>query len=260
MFKELHALFTRMGLGEDEAKVLLTLYQHPGSPIGRIAQYAGFKRGHTYDLVASLLSRGLASEVVERGVMRISALAPIQLPARVAKQREDLADLLVDLSSSVSTLEQLAPKLAAIPRVQMFRGSQGVRELYDFTLSSKEKIIRACADFAHLFPRKRSPELNDWLWKYAERRARKGIVYRAALVRSNDSDIAFRKRRAQKRELKLLEGCSLSVEINIFDKYLAVFSTEQEMMGVLIESLPLTESLKSLFEALWRCLPVYNTN
>lgn len=258
MSTQLHSLLTRAGLSDDEAQVLLAIYRHPGSPVGRIAQYAGFKRGHTYNLISSLVGKGLASEALERGVMRVIATPPSHLPARIEKQREELTQLLLDLNGAVGQFEQLIPKLTGLPRVRVFRGAQGLKELYEFTLSAKGKVIRACADFASLFPRRRSPELNDWLWRYAEKRAKRGILYKGMVARSKESDLAFRRRRAQKRALKLLDSLPLSVEINLFDNYAAICSTDEEMLGVLIESEPLAASATNLFEAVWSRLPDYN--
>ena len=211
MADQLKPLMKRLGFSDDEAQVLLTLYQHPGAAAGRIAEYAGFKRGHTYNLLSSLSSQGVVQEVTERGVKRFNAIAPLQLMERVNQQRQELIKLANDLGNSVSQIEALIPALKSVPRVQVFRGASGVKELYNLTLTSKEKLIRAYAVFSSVFPRKRGVELNQWLWDYASRRARKGIRFHGIVTRSPESDIAFRRRKAQKREMRLLEGKSLSV-------------------------------------------------
>ncbi len=259
MSRHLKSLLTRIGTTDDEAAILLAIYQHPASPVGRIAQLAGYKRGHAYNLVGSLLSKGLVNEVAERGVMRVTGIPPAQLPTRLERARDETTKLLVDVTAAIGAFEALIPKTRGTPRVQVFRGSQGLMELYETTLSCKEKVIRACADFSNLFPRRRHPELNDWLWRYAERRAKRGIVYKGMLVPSRDSDIAFKKRRAQKRELRVLNECPLTVEVNIFDSYVAICSTAEEMMGVLIDSQAIAGSAKNLFNSMWDRLPPYST-
>jgi len=258
MSKDLLSLLMKMELSADEAEVLLTLYQHPCLSAGRIAQFSRFKRGHTYNIISALLAQGLVSEVIERGVKRFSAVPPSQLPMRIEKKRDELAELLVNFNRATQKFEDLIPKLHSLPRVQVYRGISGVKELYQFTLSSKEKVIRACADFSMLFPRKRNPELNDWLWDYASRRASKGILYRGIVSRSSESDIAFKKRHAQKRELRILDQGALPAEINIFDRYVIICSTAQETMGILVESEPIAETAKVLFDAFWKVLPSYS--
>jgi HTH-type transcriptional regulator, sugar sensing transcriptional regulator len=258
MANDLNSLFRRLGFSEQEAHLLITLYKHPSTPAGRIAEYAGLKRGHTYNLLSTLLARGVVQEFVERGVKRFNAITPTQLMERVEQQRIELLKLARDLGNSVNDIEALCPGLQSVPQVRVFRGSSGVKELYQLTLKSKEKVTRSYADFSSLFPRKRDAKLNQWLWDYAKRRAKKGIIYRGILTRSLDSDTAFRTRKVHKRELRLLEGKSLSVEINIFDTSIAIASTSTEMMGVLIESETIAETMKQLFDALWVNLPVYS--
>lgn len=254
---DLLQLLTQLKLSKDEARMLLTLYEHPVAPAGRLAEYAGLKRGNTYNILSALCAAGLAQEVIERGVKRFTAIPPQQLARRVEEQRLTLLQLAEDLAAAVPHFEALCPFVKCVPRVQVFRGSAGVKELYQFTLSCKEKLIRACSDFSALFPRRRSPELNAWLWDYAARRAERGIRYRGIVARSAESDLAFKKRAAHKRELRLLEHARLSIEINIFDRYVAITSTAEEMMGVLIESTPIADSGKQLFDALWMASPPY---
>lgn len=212
----------------------------------------------SFNLLCSLVSEGVVQEVTERGVKRFSAIAPAQLQERIEQKRTELSKLAVDVNNAIRDIEALIPKQRNIPRVRMFRGASGVKELYQLTLTSKEKLIRAYADFGTLFPREKDTELNAWLWDYAQRRARKGILYRGIVTRSADSDTAFRKRKAQKRDLRLLEGQALPVEINIFDHFVAIASTSSEMMGILIESEPISLTARHIFDALWVKLSPYS--
>jgi len=257
---DLIALLSRLDLKSDEALMLLTLYQHPGSSAGRLAEHAQFKRGLTYNILASLIVKGFVHEVIDRGVKRFTAIPPLQLVQRVLEKQKELARLEQDLNNALSRIETLIPNLSSLPRVQVFRGASRVKELYQFTLTCKEKLIRACGDFGTTFPQNKSHELHQWLLRYASRRAKRGILYKGIISRSAESDIAYKKRVAQKRLLKLLPPRSLSVEINIFDSYVAIMSTSEESMGVLIESLPIAQSAKQLFDTFWEFLPNYTVS
>lgn len=154
-------------------------------------------------------------------------------------------------------LKALGSPLAVPPKVRLFHGVDGIKEIYNDTVRHAEGVIRAVGDFAHYFPKEASPELNDWMWRYCARRAAKGIWYVGIVNKSPDSDLAFHKRREQKRRLKMLTGIDLPVELNIYGDRVALISSSRDMVGLIIEDRPIAETLRNFHQAVWGMLPGY---
>ena len=55
----------------------------------------------------------------------------------------------------------------------------------------------------------------------------------------------------------MIEGVDLQVEISIFGSKVAVLSTADEMVGVLIENDAIAETLRNLHKTVWSFLPEY---
>jgi sugar-specific transcriptional regulator TrmB len=250
-------IFAAVGLTDDASKIYLLLLEHVGLPAGRIAQLSTFKRGYTYNLLHELVEQGFAHESQEKGVKRYRAASPLVIKGKLENKVDQFANLLNKSSEIIPLLLQRAQRSSSVPRIQLFRGSEGVKSVYEDTLNCQSGKIYAVADFATTFPQKKSDELHKWMWRYSSRRADKDIWYYGLVNRSPESDQAYEKRKAQKRKMKMLVNVPISVEINIYDDKVAICSTAEEMMGVIIQSTEIAESAKLLHQALWAVMGSY---
>ena len=100
-------------------------------------------------------------------------------------------------------------------------------------------------------------EPEEWLDSFIRRRAEKNIGWFAIINRSEASDFAVQNRRNVKRQVKMIEGVDLQVEISIFGPKVAILSTADEMVGVLIENDAIADTLRSFHKTIWNFLPTY---
>ena len=56
----------------------------------------------------------------------------------------------------------------------------------------------------------------------------------------------------------MIEGVRFPAEINIYGSKVALTSTFQEMVGVMVENEPIAETLKNLHHFFWNTLPDYD--
>lgn len=253
----IHAALTAFGLSPEESKVYLALLSMGTQPASVIAKQADLKRGHTYNLLTRLKGRGIVQEHQKRGVTFFTGSPPEALLSLLERRSEELAVQKRGLLDVIPLLKSLGSPLAVPPKVRLFQGVDGIKEIYNDTVRYAEGIIYAVGDFAHFFPKERSVELNDWIWRYCDRRAKKGIWYHGIVNKSPDSDLAFQKRREQKRKLKMLTGIELSVEVNIYGDHVALISSSCDMVGLIIEDRPIAETLRNFHQAVWGMLPEY---
>ena len=251
-------LLGSLGLSEAEAQVYLSLLAVGSQPASIAAKKSGLKRGHTYNVLAELMQKGLVQEFEKGSVRYFTAAPPQTLVSILGNREDDLQRRKRELMQALPELERIKNPLLLAPKVRFFQGIEGIKEIYEETISVPNQILYAIGDFEHFFPMENSRELNEWMWKYSERRARRGIAYYGILNKSTISDEAYRTRVKHKRKLKMLRGTDLSVEVNIVGDKVAIVSSSRDMVGLIVEDRPTAETLRNFHRAIWSVLPDYS--
>lgn len=245
------------GLTEVEIKVYLSTLTLGTKQASIIAKHTELKRGQTYNVLRTLVEKGLIQELEKNQVLHFSAIKPENLLQLIETKFDSLKDLQTQLRSIIPFLQSLQSPFSTPPKVRFFNGISGVKEVYEEMLATAEPIY-AFVDFEAVFPQEKDPMLNQWLWNYAQRRAQKGIWFYGITNKSKASDKAFKLRKKQKREMKLLEKSLLPVEIAVFADKIAFMSSSQDSVAVIIEHQPTATSLHSIHQVLWNILPKYS--
>lgn len=246
-----------LGLTNEEVNVYLACLKSGSKPASLIAKTAGYKRGHTYNLLEALTERGLIQEFLRNNIRQFVAQSPSMLTTLIENKEREVMKLKLDITEILPLIEKLSDTHINKPKIRFFRGEEGLKSIYESTLQEKDKTIYAIGDFASTFPKKRSDILHKWMWNYAARRAKAGIWYYGIMNKSNLSDEAFKKRQIHKRKMKMLEGVEFATEVNIYGNKVAVASTAHDMSGVIIEDTYIANTLRNFHKAVWKFLPDY---
>ena len=245
------------GLLESEVKVYVALLALGPQPASVIAKKSGLKRGHTYNVLADLLQKGLVQEYTKGSVKYFTCLPPAVLITMLEQRQGEMEQKKKKLMEVLPDLEHIRNPSILQPKVRFFSGIEGIKQIYEDTLRYANQDLFAIGDFDHYFPREHSKELNDWMWEYCKRRAAKGIAYRGIVNKSKTTDLAFKRRKGERRIFKMLQGIDLTVEINIYSDKVAVISSSHDMVGLIIEDKPTADTLRNFHQALWKILPEY---
>lgn len=245
------------GLTDPELAVYLASLQLGAQPASVIAKKAGLKRGHTYNMLALLIQKGLVQEFIKDKVRFFSSRPPATLIGILEHKEEQIEIQKQKLLQAIPLLEKIRNPLLVQPKVRFFQGVEGIKEIYEDTIRVPRQNIYALGDFEYYFPETQDKQLNDWIWSYASRRAKKNIWYIGIINKSPMSDRAYRRRHEQKRKLKMLKNIYLPVEFNIYGNKVAVMSTYRDMVGLIIEDTPIAETLRNFHQAIWKFLPKY---
>ena len=254
---ETNDILKELGLGNEEIAIYLASLELGPQPASVIAKKAGLKRGQTYNKLAILKQKGIMQEFVQNKVSYFTSQPPGTLVSLLEHQQEELEAKKQKLLQAIPFLNKISNPLLVQPTVKFFQGVEGLKEIYEDTLRVKNQPIYAIGDFDYFFPENKDKALNDWIWHYADRRARNGIWYLAIMNKSHFSDEAYRKRVKQKRKIKMLKNVYLPVEINIYGDKVAVMSTHKDMLGLIIEDAPIAENMRNFHQAVWKFLPDY---
>lgn len=235
-----------LGLTPREAQVYLALLDIGHGTVTEITRRAGINRTTGYDILDTLANKGFVS---------ISGKEPKQEYA--AESPEKILDFLEEeqLASSkrLESAKQLVPQLKTLhnvqsrPKVRYYEGIDGLREVYEDTLKSKEDL-RSLAQVDQA-----ETALEGYFPKYYQRRAAKKIGIRAIFSNSPGAHHLKSKDAIEMRESLILpeNDYDLKPEINVYDNKVMIASWN-EKLGIIIESQEIANAMKQLFELAWK--------
>lgn len=245
----LYQLFEELGFPDKEVSVYKSLLELGPAKVADIADTANLNRTTLYDLLESLIKKGLVSKFKKRGTMYFQALDPKQLLSYIDRETNEVVKI---AEKRKVRIQQLLPELISLqykasgqPKVQFFEGEKGVRESYEDTLTSKTAILA----YSNLEPMVAT--LPNFLPEYWKERTKKKIQTKAFFVQNKTSKERAASDVQELRQTKFLpENLTFTPEIKIYDNKTLITSWE-EKVAVLIESRELAELQRIIFNLLW---------
>ncbi|MCB0360843.1 MAG: hypothetical protein KDD44_14440, partial [Bdellovibrionales bacterium] len=117
------------GLSESEIAVYQATLQLGTRPASVIAQKAGLKRGHTYNVLGQLAQKGIVQELVKNSVRHFTCSPPERLIGLLEHRESEISRQKDLLRQAIPKLEALRNPNHAQPRVRFYQGEAGVREI-----------------------------------------------------------------------------------------------------------------------------------
>lgn len=249
------ATIKKMGLDPTEAKVYLALLELGPSTVSEITRQAAITRTLGYHVLDKLGWYGLVDRVSGQGSKMVyTAQHPSRLLTYVKGKK-------AQWERKVSETESLLPELISIfkltdkPTVRYQEGVAGVISIYNETLQSQTEIL-SIMDIDSWDV----PEFRKFGKEYNRRRSELKITERvlqldtpAARSWMRDYRGSFRFTDNRWIKPRQLPGIAeFGGEINIFDnKVMIAIAKKPNRIGIMIESRPLANILRAMFELAW---------
>lgn len=242
---ELALTLQGLGLSEKEAGVYVALLELGRGTVSQIGRKAGINRTTGYDILGSLVNKGLVNISGKEPKSEYGAEPPEAVVAYLKKEAETAKE-------RVGKAETLLPELLAAatmqnrPKIKFYEGAEGLRHVYEDTLSSTEPI-RAYANVDDMHK-----GLPNYFPTYYKRRAEKGIAIRAIVPKTPTGVERGTHDAEEKREIAFVppDAYYFSPEINIYDNKVMIASW-REKLGVIIESAEIADAMKKIYELAW---------
>ena len=247
MVKDLLKILHGAGLDEKESQLYLSGLQLGSAPASEYAKAADFNRITAYNTLEGLVHRGLFT--VERKVRGkyYAPVAPEYLAVESRKNAEAVQRALPELRSMQGAEYRK-------PLVRFFEGWEGVRHVYDDTLTAKTDIL----NFANsTVVRSLWPKYDE---EYVAQRVKRGIYLRGIAPDDTTGKRVHGQDKDMCREIRLVSAKEFDFknEIKVYDHKVAISSfnsglrSDSDMFGVIIESKEVAETLRQIFEMAWR--------
>jgi len=131
MNKEIISILRSLELSEYESKVYFALLELGGASSGKILAKSKINSGKIYNILESLISKGLVSEIVKNNIRYFSAVDPRSLGKYIDSKRKEFSD-------KQKTFETILPNLLNIfsssthePEIRVYVGYEGMKSAFD---------------------------------------------------------------------------------------------------------------------------------
>lgn len=235
-----------VGLNEVEVVVYKTSLSLGPRPASLIAKRAGLNRTHTYDVLSSLASKGLMREFIKNSVKHFSSCQPKELLQIIEKRESKLLEKKQQLLSALPVMEKLANPSSGQPIVKYFQGVDAIKKIFEQTLSQSEGKVYGFADAEY------SASLSDdWREEYTRARVAKGVWYYGIIGAPPSRREDGQSDKELLRAFRVVPSITLPVEIIIFGSKVAILSTYDEKIGMIVDNTNVSDTLLSLHQAMW---------
>ena len=227
------------GLSDKEIKVYLTTLKLGGAPVVRILKSTGIARSTIYDILNTLITKGLIKSYKKDKKLYFDAIRP-RVILEQQKEKEKI------FRNILPQLEKLAGTIVEKPSVEIFEGKKGVLALLEEVYGARELWVYGSA--------KKSAEVLKHLPEnFARKRAEKKVMMKAILERSKQA--FFRIEDSSVKEytkIRFLDKMGNLPSVTfIYGKQVAILTLEKELVGVKISDLSINKTQRVLFEILW---------
>ena len=233
------------GLSEKEARVYLTVLELGTSIASTIARRAELNRVTVYTILEDLKKDGIVNETTKEGVKYYGVISPDILLKQMEQKYESFKD-------KVPELLAMAEKFGTKIKVQFFEGLEGLKKMYNDLLTSKDEDIHAFLGREYT-----NPTLRTYFDKeFIPQRVRNKINAKVILSDSKESneykDLHTKNRLTETMVIKY-KNPQPGTEINIYgkNKIAIAMRSPDEMMGIIIHSQKLHDTLLNIFTLIW---------
>ncbi len=240
----LQHIIQSVGLEPHEAKLYLAGLKLGTAPASKYAKATKQNRITTYNYLEDLVKRSIFTASQRGRAMNYAPVSPEQLSIEVRKNVEALDRAMPELRALMGSFHRK-------PHVRYFEGPEGVRKVYQDTLTADGELL----NFAN-------SEVVREFWKeydkqYVAKRMKKGIYLKGIAPDDAMGRRVQGKDRKSLREIRLVNAKEFPIhnEINIYDNKVAIVSfgeDDTDLFGVIIESKEVAETQRQIFEMAWR--------
>lgn len=242
---EVENLLELSGFSAKETAVYLSLLELGRGTVTEVSRKASVGRTHCYVILGDLVSNNLISVSGHEPKQEFVSESPTKLKEyleeKFLKQKEvfeKVNGVIPDLISMHKTGDR--------PRVRFYEGLSGVKNVYEDTLSAKEKVVRGFVSYEEL-----QKTLPGYFPEYFARRAKSGILGRAIVTDTPEGRERVNVNQEESRETVFVpEKYYFIPEIDIYDNKVMIASW-REKLGIIIESSEIADAMKKIFELAW---------
>jgi len=232
------------GLTQNESLIYLALLKVGKATSSKIVKEANTSGGKIYETLEKLIRKGLVKSIIENGVKNFIANEPEMLIEYIKEKERELHKKEEELEKILPQLKSLKEHNHRLENVSLIKGFRGIKPLVYESLE-KGKIIKIMGVTS-----KKDTKFNNFWRSWHIERVR---LKKRAEILFSDKNTDYWRFYKKLKYTKVKEILSFTPSaILIIDNNLFIFSYEEELICIHIESESISESFSQFFDGLWK--------
>lgn len=236
----------QLGLSDKEAKTYLASLELGSAAVQEIAKKSGLKRPTVYFAIEQLVKKGLMSSFEKGKKTFFAAESPERLISLITLQQKKAQSLEENLRKFLPQLNDIFGLTGERPKIRFLEGKEGLKALQDDFLKTEDKNIENIYprdDFIKVFS---EAERKDYIAKLRKKRIKVRTIYT-----SKQEASALVPNPYAERKFVPYEKFPFSADITIYGNKVAIGTFRGKLMGAIIESKEIAETLRLVFNLAW---------
>ena len=236
----------QLGLSDKEAKVYLAVLELGPSTAIQIAQKADINRPTAYVQIESLMKMGLMSSHEKGKKTYFAAEPPERLQELVRARQSEVENQGKRLKEILPELQTLFDSAEERPKVRFYEGKEGLKIISEdvFRVRNQEILTVYSVDFYEKFMSKKERK------RYESVRQSRGITARSLYTRQAGPFQGPPPPTIEDRFIPTDKFPFVSA-IDIYDNKVALSAQRGKLIGAIIESKDIADTMRSLFNLAW---------
>jgi len=233
------------GLSEKEARVYLTVLELGTSIASTIARRAELNRVTVYTILEDLKRDGIVNETTKEGIKYYSVISPDILLRQLEQKYESFKE-------KVPELLALAEKYGNKIKVQFFEWLEGIVKMYNDLLTSNTEPIHSFLWLSDMHPTLKKRLFEGFVPQRIKLKIPAKVIVSDQVA--NHEYKKMDKKSVKETHVIKWDLFSLYGEINIYgeNRVMIAMFNDQEMSWVIIHSKTMHDSMKSIFNLVWK--------
>lgn len=237
-------LLQSLGLSPSQAITYLKLVERGEVTPPEVAKLTGESRTNAYMILQKLEEYGLVEKVEDAKKLKYQPLNPVALERLAEEKRVETAKVEHQIKHAMPQMLSYFYSFTEKPGIRLLQGLEGIKEIYKDTLRTKKDIyfLRTPSEVKTLG--------DEYFSKYKQKRAQLGITTYAFTQDSSQAHKYAADDNLNKMVRTWLKPDSYDapVEVNIYGDKVAFLAYGEEIMGVIIQSPAIAESMRQIFK------------
>lgn len=237
-----------LGLTQKEIRFMLACYELGETSLSEVSKKAHLQRSTTYLAARTLQEKGFLKQDFTHYRKHIVAIEPKTILRILAAKQRVIRRQEMELEEKLPELQAYYKTSKIQPGVKVFQGAHALYEIWEDVLSTKNEILLwTNQQTESLFFKKEFHE------RFIQERVSKRIPIRVLAVNNVPGKKLLEQDTSSLRQSKLLPiHVSFSAETYLHDNKVAILDYKKDIIGIIIESDPITSTQRSIFEMMWK--------
>jgi sugar-specific transcriptional regulator TrmB len=228
------------GLTLNQAVVYLELVKHPGQSGGQVSKKVSIDRSFVYNIINSLIDKGLLSSVIRENVRTYYPSNPENLSKEIEEKR-------TKINTVVGKLKRIRQGKKEEILVKTYEGKAGLKSYVRELLASKSFETFGGGGNLAIF------DILKYEFPHYSKELRKKKI-KGRLITSDANKDVMKVFKNSDMKIKTLKKLKNDVNFVIFEDKLSIYSAEDKPYVIVIENKKIADSLRDYFDNLWKLL------